>query len=268
MGKFRKVNWKQLSSFECVHRHPLSTFKKFRETIVGLRPVQRPTPTATVPRGMRTDEPDRLHEHARGATARFIDAAEYVLRARRLKANLDVADEVNELAEALFVERRTGIILGQHALQGKFFALDRGHGLVYELPDGGLLSLSLQVRPARFSRHPEDVLRAVFVWVFRSCTLGAFRLEPGGLLLEGKGDVFEKDEPEHGLLVLGSVHAAAQLIGHLPELGFVADGDGACFGCVSFILLLCHVRPHVVIAIHRFEASNVMGQLPLRSAVE
>jgi len=42
-------------------------------------------------------------------------------------------------------------------------------------------------------------------------------------LLEGVGDVLEEDQVEDDVLVLGGVHAAAQGVGHLPELGFVAD---------------------------------------------
>jgi len=46
------------------------------------------------------------------------------------------------------------------------------------------------------------------------------------LLLEGVGDVLEEQQAERDVLVLGGVHAAAQGVGHLPELGFVADGGG------------------------------------------
>jgi hypothetical protein len=47
--------------------------------------------------------------------------------------------------------------------------------------------------------------------------------ELGVLFFESIGDVFKEDEPKHDVLVLGGVHAAAQRIGHLPKLGFVAD---------------------------------------------
>jgi hypothetical protein len=46
------------------------------------------------------------------------------------------------------------------------------------------------------------------------------------LLLEGVGDVLEEEEAEHDVFVLGRVHAAAQSVGHLPEIGFVADVGG------------------------------------------
>ena len=163
--------------------------------------------------GVRADELHRLHEHARGAAAGvvhpapvglehldqqldhaarrvelaallalgagelgeevLVDAAEHVLGAARLVADPDVADQVDELAEALLVERGTGVVLGQHALERRVVALDAGHGVVHELADGGLLGLGLEVRPARLGRHPEDVQRAVFVRVFG---VGALRL--------------------------------------------------------------------------------------------
>ena len=121
------------------------------------------------------------------------------------------------------VERGAGVVLGQHALERRVVALDAGHRVVDELADGGLLRLGLQVRPARLGRHPEDAEGAVLV---RVLGIGALRLlghELGVLLLEGVRDVLEEDQPEDDVLVLGCVHAAAQGVGHLPELGFVAD---------------------------------------------
>ena len=216
-----------------------------------------------VPLGVRADELHRLHEHARGAAAGvvhpaavglehldqeldhaarrvelaallalgarelreevLVDAAEHVLGAARLVADLDVADQVDELAEARLVERGAGVVLGQHALERRVVALDAGHGVVDELADGRLAGLRLQVRPARLGRHPEDALGAVLVGILG---VGALRLlgdELGVMLLEGVGDVLEEDQPEDDVLVLGGVHAAAQRVGHPPELGFVAD---------------------------------------------
>jgi hypothetical protein len=42
------------------------------------------------------------------------------------------------------------------------------------------------------------------------------------LFLKGVGDVLEEDQAEDDVLVLGGVHAAAEGVGHLPELGFAA----------------------------------------------
>ena len=46
-------------------------------------------------------------------------------------------------------------------------------------------------------------------------------------LLEGVGVIFEEDEAEDDVLVLGCVHAAPQRVGHLPELGLVARQSAA-----------------------------------------
>ena len=52
------------------------------------------------------------------------------------------------------------------------------------------------------------------------------------LFLEGVGDVFEEDQAEDDVLVLGGVHVAAQLVGGLPELLLEAEigAVGLLFG--------------------------------------
>jgi hypothetical protein len=53
-----------------------------------------------------------------------------------------------------------------------------------------------------------------------------------------KTEGFEKDQTENDVFVLGSIHAAAQRISHLPKLGFVAD---VC--AVVFLFLIAVARP-------------------------
>jgi hypothetical protein len=114
-----------------------------------------------------------------------------------------------------------------------------------EPADARLARLRLEMRPARFGRHPEDVLRAVFVRVLRVRTLRAFGFELRVLLLEGVGDVLEKDEAEDNVLVFGRVHAAAQRVGHFPEFGLVADGGAGGFSRQKVVLLsFCQRSPH------------------------
>ncbi len=121
------------------------------------------------------------------------------------------------------VERGAGVVLGQHALERRVVALDAGHGVVDELADGGLAGLRLQVRPARLGRHPEDALGAVLVGVLG---VGALRLlgDAASACCSSKASemYLRKMQAEDDVLVLGGVHAAAQRVGHLPELGFVA----------------------------------------------
>jgi hypothetical protein len=44
---------------------------------------------------------------------------------------------------------------------------------------------------------------------------------------EGVGDVFQKDETEHDVLVLSRVHVIAERIRHAPELRFVDTHNSA-----------------------------------------
>jgi len=242
--------------------------------------------------GVCADELHRLHEHAGGAAAGvvhpaavglqhldqqldhaalrvefaaflalgagelreevFVDAAEHVLGAARLVADLDVADHVDEPAEARLVERGAGVVLGQHALDRGVVALDAGHGIVHELSDGGLAGLGFQVRPAGLGRHPEDGERAVLV---RVLGVGAARLlgdELGVLLLEGVGDVLEKDEAKDDVLVFGRVHRAAQGVGHLPELGFIADGGTGGHTRLRAVSSIRQCLPHQIIVFELF----------------
>ncbi len=101
--------------------------------------------------------------------------------------------------------------------------LDGGHGVVDELADGGLAGSGLDVGPAGLGWNPEDVDRAVLVGVFEVGTLRTFSFELCVLFLEGVRDVLKEDETKDDVLVLCSVHRAAQGIGHLPKLGFVAE---------------------------------------------
>ena len=157
----------------------------------------------------------------------LVDPAEHVLGAGVLVADLDVADHVDELTKPYFIEGGAGVVLGQHILERLgVVALDSGHGIVDDLTDVGLLRLGLEMCPAGSRRHPENVLGHVFVAVLSGlfAPLG-FQARMG--FLEGVGDVFEEDQAENDVFVLGRVHAATQRVGHGPQLGLVA---GCCTG--------------------------------------
>ena len=80
-----------------------------------------------------------------------------------LVAQADVADQVDELTQALLVEAGPGVVLGEHSLERGVVALD---GRPWRRPRAcrcGLLGVGLEVRPAGFLGHPEDVVGAVFV---------------------------------------------------------------------------------------------------------
>ncbi|CAN5526542.1 hypothetical protein BH18VER1_BH18VER1_09200 [soil metagenome] len=85
-------------------------------------------------------------------------------------------------------------------------------------------SLPEMRRGRRRSRNPEDVLGFVFVGIFgiSSGFFGQLRM----FLLEAVGNVSEKNETEDGMLVIGRIHVAAQLVRGEPELGFEAEIGG------------------------------------------
>ena len=70
--------------------------------------------------------------------------------------------------------------------------------------------------------------------ILRIGALFPFAFESGVPLLEGIGDVFQKDDPKDDMLVFGGIHAAAQGVGHLPKFGLIA-GRRAAIG-----LRACH----------------------------
>ena len=79
--------------------------------------------------------------------------------------------------------------------------------------------------PAGILVHPEDVRGGVLVTVFQSFgdCLGviAFLGQLGGQRASPRRerirDVLEEDQPQHHVLVLRSIHRAAQLVGSLPQ---------------------------------------------------
>jgi hypothetical protein len=60
-------------------------------------------------------------------------------------------------------------------------------------------------------------------------------------LLEGVGNVFEEDEAEDDVLVVGGVHVAAELVGGLPE-GLLEAEVGAVFGGLLFVFFCAPCR--------------------------
>ena len=123
----------------------------------------------------------------------------------------DAAQQVDELPKHDLIERRAVVVLRQDAFQVGVLGLDGKHRVVDELADGGKLGVRLKVRPPRLDRHPEDILREVFVRVFgRSRIVG----KQGRMLrLEGVWDVFEEYQSKNDVLILGRLQVPAQLIG-------------------------------------------------------
>ena len=112
----------------------------------------------------------------------FIDTPDDVLGPALFVAQANGGDEVNDAAKGLFIKVRAGVFLGQDAFERRVIALDGHHGIIKELADERVLGAALQVRPAGFGRHPEDVVGRVFVAVF--CVRAFFLLQLRVLLLE------------------------------------------------------------------------------------
>ena len=127
----------------------------------------------------------------------------------------------------------------------------------------GWLGLRLQVRPARLGRHPEDALRRGTRRGLRGRRPAAFSASSAACCSSKASEMYlRKMQAEDDVLVLGGVHAAAQGVGHLPELGFVADvgGGGArCAGlslCGQFVFTRC-LQLHEPLVLPRSAADDI-----------
>ncbi len=179
----------------------------------------------------------------------LVDAAEQIDRTMRLGAaagggEFDGGDYIDQLAQALLIQSRARVVLGQHALEPRVDALNGDHRIVDPATDAGHARAGLQVRPARIGRHPENVLGQILVRILRigAGVVALPRHQLGAVRLEAVGDVLQKDQPEHDMLVLRRVHVVAQLVRRQPELGLEAEigaagglflaglGGFCCFG--------------------------------------
>jgi hypothetical protein len=129
----------------------------------------------------------------------------------------------------LLIERRTGVVYGEHALQHGILFLDRSQRIVDDLADSRLLGIVLQIRPARFLRNPEYIFGGVFISIFGdflarlgffdvvfALRISGFLQEMSVLLFKSIGDVLEENQTEDDVFVFGGIHVAAQLIGSRP----------------------------------------------------
>ena len=134
----------------------------------------------------------------------------------------DSCDKVDQFTKPLLTQIGIGVNLGQNAFEWRIDFLDGFHGLVNELADLRLLGPILKELPACFLGHEEDIVGQVFVSVLR---VGPFKLALTFFqflvqVVEGVGDVFEKDQPQNDMLILRRIHIVAQLIRRRPERSF------------------------------------------------
>ena len=145
---------------------------------------------------------------------------------------LDGGDEVDQLAQPVLVQPGAGVILGQHAFEPDVVPLQRDHGIVHRLTDGRFLRLRLEVGPAGIGRHPENILRLVFIRILgiRPLIIPLPGQKLGPVLLKGIGDVFQEDQAEHDMLVLRRIHVVPQLVSGQPELRLEAEVSAGVLG--------------------------------------
>ena len=62
-----------------------------------------------------------------------------------------------------------------------------------------------------------DILIALYFRVLRVRPFGRIGQEFGVLLFKGVGDVLQKDQTEHDMLVLGGIHVVAELVRRRPQ---------------------------------------------------
>jgi hypothetical protein len=131
----------------------------------------------------------------------LVDATENV--ARLLGALPEPDHRLDERAHQLTGQRRPGVDARQDVAKPRVLVLDQLQRVIDPSGDVGLGGGGKERAPASLLGYPEDVRRAVLVAVLKG--LGAL----GGVLYE------------LAALVLGRLHAAAELVGCLEEGGSV-----------------------------------------------
>ena len=172
----------------------------------------------------------------------------------------DGGDQVDEFAELGLVDLQATVLLVEHPLKLGVVLFDGLQGVVNQaanaadLVGAGLavfdldlgawrqLGMVLQGLPAGQLRHPKDVLFGIVVADLQlgsnfflvlfvgivvtgiEVVIVVFVLKLRNQLLatdiEGIGNIFNKQQPQHGVLILGRIKSGAQLIGGGPELLF------------------------------------------------
>ncbi len=96
----------------------------------------------------------------------LVDPAQNILAAALPVAQPDGAEDIDQFAQFVLIQRWTRIVFGEYALERRVLLLDGFHRIVDDFADGGLLGVGPNVRPPRCLRHPENVFGPVLVPVF------------------------------------------------------------------------------------------------------
>jgi len=138
----------------------------------------------------------------------------------------DRPDQVDQLSEPALVEPFAAVVAGEHAADDRVLLLDEVHCGVDVLADAGELRAGLDGVPPGVCRDPEDVVSGVLVAVLdepRAARLGdaiggELGLDREAALGEPVGDVLQKHQTKHHVLVLARLLVAAQRVGGVPQL--------------------------------------------------
>ena len=172
----------------------------------------------------------RTKEHRK---ALLRNLATDLFRHERLTTTLPKAKELRPYAERLITMARRDDLHSRRMV----LALVHDKGVVKKMFD--TLGPRFATRPGGYSRilklgpRPGDGADMAIVELVGSEPVFKKQKEEKKARRDRKAKVREKEEAEADMLVLGCVHAAAQRVGHLPELGFVPN--------VSCSVVLCGV---------------------------
>mmetsp|Transcript_23660 Transcript_23660/g.42107 ORF Transcript_23660/g.42107 Transcript_23660/m.42107 type:complete len:367 (+) Transcript_23660:113-1213(+) len=123
----------------------------------------------------------------------FIDAAQQVAGTVGAVVKFNVGEQIDQLTQHGFIERRAGVGFGQNPLEAfvGWLGLDRLHRVIDDFADIFRARVFLDVRPTGRFRHPKDVFGQVFFGLFRVSVFISAQLIMHRL--KRFGNVFEED---------------------------------------------------------------------------
>ena len=152
----------------------------------------------------------------------LVDPTEDITRFVGVRAEADLRDRRDQLAESLRGDRRPGVHLRQHILQRRILPLDQLKRLVQLHPDVRLRPARKQRIPTGLLGHPERVCDLVGVAVFEhlrpllivlhvpvASRVTRQRVDDRTPRVEPIRDVLEEHQAQDEMLVLRGLHASA-----------------------------------------------------------
>ena len=187
----------------------------------------------------------------------LVNATKQVFRFARA-ADLNVREEVDDVAETPLVELRSREVFRQDALQRVVFPFDFAHRGVDRRADLRRPRRRRNRLPTRDFRNPKDVFRLVLVAVVGEI-LPEFRVGENlrAPRFETVRNVFQENQPQHDVLVLRRVEIAAQNARRRPN--FVLEPD---VRRVRFLCLRLFFRRHFALRFRSIFESPPLGTAP------